>query len=307
MLYNLKIYIMLFFIYAFGGWILECTLGIIQKRKFINRGFLIGPYCPIYGVGVVIVSLLLSRFYNNIVLLFIFSTILCGLLEYITSYIMEKWFHARWWDYSKNKFNINGRVCIGTLIPFGIICVAIISYANPWLLNKLYNIPNNILNYITIILSILILLDVCISLKVILKFKNMNKKEKDNTEELSKKVKEAAEEFVQKLMVDKEKLVRKIKINKYVVLKDIRFTRKNKVELKQIRFVSNLKNSIKNIDEKIKKSKKDMSERLTNIKENQFKLRKDIKERFSKQSKLNKRLISAFPNLEQKDYKRKKK
>ena len=288
MLYNLKIYIMLFFIYAFGGWILECTLGIIQKRKFINRGFLIGPYCPIYGVGVVIVSLLLSRFYNNIVLLFIFSTILCGFLEYITSYIMEKWFHARWWDYSKNKFNINGRVCIGTLIPFGIICVAIISYANPWLLNKLYNIPNNILNYITIILSILILLDVCISLKVILKFKNMNKKEKDNTEELSKKVKEAAEEFVQKLMVDKEKLVRKIKINKYVVLKDIRFTRKNKVE-------------------KIKKSKKDMSERLTNIKENQLRLRKDIKERFSKQSKLNKRLISAFPNLEQKDYKRKKK
>ena len=121
MIYNIEIYFMLFIIYAFLGWVMECTLGIIEKRKFVNRGFLIGPYCPIYGVGVVGVTLLLSRFSNNVVLLFILSTILCGVLEYFTSYIMEKIFHARWWDYTTTKFNINGRICLETLLPFGII------------------------------------------------------------------------------------------------------------------------------------------------------------------------------------------
>ena len=190
MIYNLEIYFMMFIIYAIAGWIMECTLGVIQKHRFVNRGFLIGPYCPIYGVGVVIVHLLLNRFANNIVVLFILATLICGTLEYLTSYFMEKIFHARWWDYTQRKFNINGRVCLETLIPFGVLCTAIISLLNPWILDKLHMIPENILNYISIVLFIIYIADSCISFNIILRFKNFSKQEKDNTEEITKKVRE---------------------------------------------------------------------------------------------------------------------
>ena len=316
MIYNLEIYFMLFIIYSCLGWVMECTLGVIQKHKFVNRGFLIGPYCPIYGVGVVAGTLLLSKFSNNIILLYILSTIVCGGLEYFTSYIMEKFFNARWWDYSQNKFNINGRVCLQTLIPFGIISVLVICFANPWILNKLYLIPNKILNYIVGGILLIFVIDLCISFKVILKFKDMNKQEKDNTEELSRKVRETAESAIQKLTSEKEKLLRQISIRRYVISKNIKYKRKkytNKIKNQQLTLVGTFKSNvqhiddrIKVIDEKIKTLAKDVSDKIATIKENQFKIRKDIKEKFIKESKLNKRLISAFPNVEQKDYTRKK-
>jgi len=310
MIYNIEIYFMLFIIYAFLGWTMECTLGLIQKRKFVNRGFLIGPYCPIYGVGVVSVTLLLSRFSNNIILLFILSTILCGVLEYFTGYIMEKLFNARWWDYSDSKFNINGRVCLDTLIPFGIICVLVISFANPWILSKLYLIPENVLHYIVATLFVIYLLDTCISFKIILNFKNITKQAKDNTEEISKKVREAAEIAIKKLTQEKEILMKKINIKKYSMIKNLKYTRqnyrnKNKINIKNIQFtfIGEFKVHIENINNSINKTVSEMSEKIKNT---QIKIRKEWNEKFVKQSKLNKRLISAFPDVEHREYKRKK-
>lgn len=308
--YNIEIYFMLFIIYAVLGWIMECSLGLIQKHKFVNRGFLIGPYCPIYGVGVVGVSILLSRFSNNIILLFLLSTCLCGALEYFTSYIMEKIFHARWWDYSDNKFNINGRICLETLIPFGIISVLVICYANPWIISNLYKIPTNILNYLCLSLFLIYVIDSFISFKVIIKFKNLNNEAKDNTEEISKKVKETAEAAIEKLTKEKEKLISKMNIRNYSMMKNMKYTRKNyttKIRNTRVTLIGTFKTRIFNIDEKIKKSAKDMTDKIKQIKENQLKIRSEIRERFIKESKLNKRLISAFPNVEHKDYIRKKK
>lgn len=315
-IYNLEIYFMIFIIYAFLGWVMECTLGVIQKHKFVNRGFLIGPYCPIYGVGVVGVTLALSKFSNNLILLFFLSTTMCGILEYFTSYIMEKFFNARWWDYSDNKFNINGRVCLETLIPFGILSVLILSYVNPWLFAKLYSIPHIVLHYIVGILAVIYLIDLCVSFKIILKFKDFTKHEKDSTEELSKKVKETAEAAIQKLIFEKEMLLQKLNIRRYKLSKDIKFTRKKytkKIKNQQLTLVGNFKvrmknieDKIVNIDEKIKSVARDLTEKVASIKENQLKLRKVNREKFIKESKLNKRLISAFPNIQQKDYTRKK-
>lgn len=307
MIYNIEIYFMLFIIYAFLGWVMECTLGLIEKRKFVNRGFLIGPYCPIYGVGVVSVTLLLSRFSDNIILLFILSTILCGLLEYFTGYIMEKIFNARWWDYSDSKFNINGRVCLDTLIPFGIICVLVICFVNPWIFNKLSNIPENSLNSIAIVLFLIYLIDMCISFKIILNFKNVAKQAKDNTEEISKKVKEVTEAAVKKLTLEKEKLISKMNVKRYSIVKDLKYTSKNnktRIKNQEITLIGKFKARIENIDDIIKNSAKEMSEMIKN---SQLKLRKELKEKFAKQSKLNKRLISAFPDVKQREYTRKKK
>ena len=100
-MYDIEKYVLLFFIYAFLGWIMEVIGKLIQQKKFINRGFLIGPYCPIYGHGAILITILLSRYKANPFILFFMAILICSILEYATSYFMEKIFHARWWDYSQ--------------------------------------------------------------------------------------------------------------------------------------------------------------------------------------------------------------
>ena len=157
---NLELYILLFFTYSFAGWFMESVGGIINVKKFINRGFLIGPYCPVYGIGVVIITVLLGKYKNDIPALFFLSILICGTLEYFTSYIMEKLFNARWWDYKNRKFNINGRICLETLIPFGIAGSLILYYVNPFFENLYLMIPDTIRHIIVSILSILFIIDV---------------------------------------------------------------------------------------------------------------------------------------------------
>lgn len=195
MIYNIEIYFLLYLIYSFGGWLLEVSCKLIEKRKFINRGFLIGPYCPIYGTGAVIMTLLLKRYIDDKITLFIMAMLICSVLEYITSYVMEKLFNARWWDYSRYRFNINGRVCLETTIPFGIFGFLIMYIINPFIFKYLYMIPNIFLHIICIILAILFIIDNIISFKVMFGVRGVtnefNKNVKDNTEEITSKVKEA--------------------------------------------------------------------------------------------------------------------
>ena len=314
MVYYLEIYFLVFIIYSVLGWLMECALSLIQKRKLVNRGFLIGPYCPIYGIGVVGVTLILSNFskqmtgFLGLVAVFFVSVVLCGILEYFTSYIMEKLFNARWWDYSDKKFNINGRVCPETLIPFGFLSVAILKVTNPIIFDFLHNLPKNNIMYASITIAILFVIDIAISYKIISGFKNINKAEKDNTEEISKKVRETAEATITKLIEQKNLLYRKVKINKYSILKNIKFTRKKhtrKIKNQQFTLVGDLKRRIQNIDIKIKGITKETTDKINNIKDMQLNKYKDIKEKFIGKSKLNKRLISAFPNVKQREYTRK--
>ena len=175
---------------------MEVTCKSIEAKKFINRGFMIGPYCPIYGWGAIAITILLNRYTNDWIVLFFMSVITCGVLEYATSYVMEKLFHARWWDYSKKKYNINGRICLETLIPFGILGLVIMYITNPLILNNLANVPQNILNIIAIILFVIFAIDCVISFKIVSNVRmtsaSLNKEGKtmDNTEENTAKVKE---------------------------------------------------------------------------------------------------------------------
>ena len=105
-MYDLKIYFLLFIIYSVVGWIIEIIDVAILNKKIVNRGFLIGPYCPVYGVGALLMLIFLNKYVYDPFILFCMSFLICGILEYLTSYIMEKLFKARWWDYSSNKFNL---------------------------------------------------------------------------------------------------------------------------------------------------------------------------------------------------------
>lgn len=188
-MYDLKTWFLLFMIYSFIGWIIEVINFIILERKIINRGFLLGPYCPIYGFGSLLMIKFLHPYLEDPIVLFVMAFAICGVLEYLTSYFMEKLFNARWWDYSHNKFNLNGRICLGTLVLFGIGGCAILYVANPLFTELLSLIPNQVLTILAIIIFIIFLIDNLVSFKVILNFKNVTKTiRKDGTEEISKKV-----------------------------------------------------------------------------------------------------------------------
>ncbi|MDZ5725358.1 MULTISPECIES: putative ABC transporter permease [Acetobacterium] len=131
MYYNLSLLFVYFFIYAIIGWMCEVVYCSIPAKKFINRGFLNGPYCPIYGVGAVIIIMFLMPYISNPILVFFIGIILTSSLEYITSWGMEKLFHAKWWDYSDHKFNINGRVCLLNSFLFGLLCVILMYMVHP--------------------------------------------------------------------------------------------------------------------------------------------------------------------------------
>ena len=192
---NVFTYFMLFFIYAILGWIIETTLVSIEKRKFVNRGFLMGPYCPIYGFGGLAITILLKNYTKDPIVLFLMAVIICGTLEYFTSYIMEKIFKARWWDYSAKKYNINGRICLETVVPFGILGCLVMYVLNPITFKYLNMLSNSMLNIISAICFTIFITDNIVSYNVISSFTKTVKtinvgKIKDNTEEITKKVRE---------------------------------------------------------------------------------------------------------------------
>ena len=167
MLHTIEIYFLLFLTYAFLGWCMEVTCKLIQFKRFINRGFLVGPYCPIYGWGALAITLLLQRYTNDIIVLFVMAVIVCSFIEYFTSYFMEKKYHARWWDYSNKKFNINGRICLDTMIPFGILGLFIMYVSNPFFIDIYTNIPDIWLHIIAGILFTLYIIDNIVSSRII--------------------------------------------------------------------------------------------------------------------------------------------
>ena len=181
---------LLFIMYSFLGWLLEVICKLVEKKKFINRGFLIGPICPIYGCGSILIILLLERYKSNLFILFGMAIIICSILEYMTSYIMEKLFNLRWWDYSSKKYNLNGRICLDTMIPFGILGCVVIYVINPFFLFILNNFNINTLELISIIIFIIFILDITISFGIIYNFKESIKNVGDSTEAISKKVKD---------------------------------------------------------------------------------------------------------------------
>ncbi len=180
-----------FFFYSIFGWFMEVILSFIKSKKFINRGFLIGPYCPIYGFGALLITFLLRKYSDDIVALFCLGMILSALLEYYTSFLLEKIFKARWWDYSDKKFNLNGRVCAENTIAFGVLGVILVSFINPFVVNNIEKLSRVTINSIAIMLAVILILDIIVSFKIIKGFtKAAYSIKKDSTEEITKRVRE---------------------------------------------------------------------------------------------------------------------
>ena len=171
-------------IYSMIGWCYECVLESYRQKKIINRDFLNGPYCPIYGFGSLLDVIVLGWIKNPIVL-FVTSAVLTTILEYITSVIMEKLFHVRWWDYNEfkfvlkgkvidvGKFNINGRVCLVGALAFGTLSIILVFFLHPLIVLFTDKIPYPLFHYICAGLLLLIFTDTIVT---VLAFSSFNDK-----------------------------------------------------------------------------------------------------------------------------------
>jgi uncharacterized membrane protein len=160
-----------FFIYSIFGWCAEMIYCAICQGKFVDRGFLYGPYCPIYGFGGITVVTLLAPFSYNALLIFILTLISATTLEYITSFVMEKIFNAKWWDYSQYKFNLKGRICLLNSVEFGILGLFATYFLHPSVKELVSFIPEQYIQTMVTIFIVIITMDITITLNNLVNLK----------------------------------------------------------------------------------------------------------------------------------------
>lgn len=165
---NLLVSFCFFVWYSFLGWLMETVSCSIAAKKFINRGFLNGPFCPIYGTGAVLVIQLFSKYENDLLALFLLSMVTTSVVEYVTSYLLEKIFHLSLWDYSKRPFNLNGRICLRNSVIFGLLSVLIVKVVHPAVERLFLKLPVLALGIFTVILAMYFLVDLFITARALL-------------------------------------------------------------------------------------------------------------------------------------------
>lgn len=163
--------IFFFFIYSFLGWCTEVIYAGVNSGKFVNRGFLNGPYCPIYGFGVVTVVLCIYPVKDNLPVLFFGSVMLTTTLEFITGFILEKIFNEKWWDYSDEHFNIKGYICLKFSLMWGLACIIVVRVIHPLIIKFVDFVPRLIGIIIISVFSAGILSDIIITVLAIMKIK----------------------------------------------------------------------------------------------------------------------------------------
>ena len=182
-------FISYFFIYSFLGWCTEVAFATVKQRSFVNRGFLNGPVCPVYGIGVGSVVLLLEPKELGLAALYIVSTVLVTVIEGMTGYLMDRIFHHKWWDYSEQPLNIGGYVCLPFSLAWGVACVLIVRVIHPFVCQMVDMIPVTVGIGLAAVLGIALLADLYVTTAEILK---LNKK-LDTMEKISAELRELSD------------------------------------------------------------------------------------------------------------------
>ena len=230
-----------FIIYSFLGWIMESIVRSVSEKKIINTGFLKGPVCPIYGIGAIIMLLFLERYQNKPILLFFIAIIVLTTWEYLVGVLLEKIFHTKYWDYSEQKFNFQGRICLTNSIFWGLLGVGFINYIHPYILSLINMVDVNIFKNIIYISITIIIIDTIISIIKVINIKPAWQKVKDLNNEIKDKLKEIKESS----KLNKQKVPEEV--NKTVVELE---KRRNKITRKLYKYVYRLKNAFPAIDTK---------------------------------------------------------
>ncbi|MCM1161354.1 MAG: hypothetical protein NC412_09030 [Roseburia sp.] len=182
--YNLIQWLMFFYTYCFFGWCFESTYVSLKKRKLVNRGFLNGPYLPLYGSGAISVLFAALPFRENPVWVYVVGALTATLLEYVTGVVMEAVFKVRYWDYSSQKFNFQGHICLSSTIAWGFLSLAMVFGFHKPVEGLIFSFKPNTLNLIVLIVSVAMAADCAVSFKAAFEFREVLAKLQGLKEEL---------------------------------------------------------------------------------------------------------------------------
>lgn len=277
-----------FFIYGFFGWCTEVAFATVKQRQFVNRGFLNGPICPVYGIGVGSVVILLETKDMNIAALYLVSTVLVTAIEGMTGYLMDKIFHHKWWDYSNQPLNIGGYVCLVFSLAWGVACVVIVRVIHPVFRKGVEMIPLTVGIVLAVVFSGVTFVDMCATAAEVLK--------------LNKKL-ETMDKIAGELKEISDRLGENIHENVMETLERSQETRKQLEES-----AAELREKLENASEEQRRFIEERIERMEEkIRENRYReeqraiateLRRKYTELSERSTRITRRLLGAFPRME---------
>lgn len=206
-------YVFMFFVFSAIGWAIECTYRSLGEKKIINSGFLYGPMCPIYGTGCLVFELILvplsEPIEKRLIPVLLFGMLLADIVEYATSYIMEKLFNARWWDYSNNFLNLHGRICFKHTCYWAIFAFVYVYLIAPMYQYALSFVPQNVRTIAVFVILAILSVDLTLTVKAAADINKLMKKLgafKATVNEKAELIKDAAENKYEELLASTDKL-----------------------------------------------------------------------------------------------------
>lgn len=300
MLSSMSIYFILlyFFVYGFLGWCTEVGFAAFKTHHFVNRGFLNGPICPIYGVGVTAVITVLTPYKSDIIVLYILSVVLVTVLEGVTGWAMDKIFHNKWWDYSDMPLNIGGYVCLLFSIVWGFACLFIIYFIQPLVHDLLAFIPTIVGIILIIILGITLIADLYVTASTIFKFN----RRLAAMEKIAAEMHEISEQIGQEIF---EKTIRAM---------DRQEASKEKLATATDEFKEKMQDTASGLKEKTQGTAFELKERALDARERSQEISEELRNRIAslhtryhestdKPGRISRRLMNAFPKMESRQHK----
>ncbi len=184
--YTVIQWLFFFYFYCFCGWCIESTYVSLKSRKLTNRGFLRGPFIPLYGSGAIMMLVVSMPFQDNFVMTYIAGCIGATVLEYVTGVAMEALFKVRYWDYSKNKFNFQGHVCLGTSLAWGLLTILMTEFVHKHVEHAVLLVPEQLLTVVTLVLTAGIFADLALSFKAAIDLRDILLKMEQAKEEMAR-------------------------------------------------------------------------------------------------------------------------
>ena len=178
---------LVFVLYSFLGWLCETIFCSVPARKFVNRGMLMGPFCPIYGFGALLVIALLMPVADTLWLLYICGVLVTSVLEYLVGFGLERLFHMKWWDYSDHKLQLHGRVCLTNSLLFGLLVVVVMRFVHPFVWRMVGGIAVSVLPWLSLAVYTYFVADTVITVHSILQLNGKLQQMHDIVEELKAK------------------------------------------------------------------------------------------------------------------------
>lgn len=184
MYYNAGQWMLFFYIYCFLGWLWESTYVSVRRREWVNRGFMHGPFLPIYGSGAIVILFTTLAFRENLWMIYLLGMISATILEYFTGAAMEKLFHVRYWDYTGHRFNLKGRVCLSVSLGWGLFSVLLVKFIHPAVENLVIAVPPTIGDIAALSLTAVTAADAAVSFNEAMDLKVMLTRLAESNDEL---------------------------------------------------------------------------------------------------------------------------